>query len=187
VTASPPPSPEQSGNEQSGNEQSGDQLSGDQREDLIRRSWMATDGLWFYQTARTRGIAGANEANIEVVREFGRREMSRLMRALDVTEVTTAEQYRRLFETAMGLYLGSLFEAEESFDGGDHRIAVATCFAHAGVKRAGIDKEYHCGPGERLTGWLQAMGLSATMAPSVGLCQMAHTGTCAYRVTTGLR
>ncbi len=161
-------------------------LPAEQREDLIRRSWMATDGLWFYQTAQSNGIDGANHANIEVVREFGRQEMRRLMRALDITEVETAEQYRRLFQTAVGLYLGSLLEAQESLDGDKHQITVTTCFAYKGVKKAGIDQIYHCGPGERLTGWLQAMNLPAKIEPGVGLCQMAHTGSCAYQVTIEL-
>jgi hypothetical protein len=162
-------------------------LSREEREELIRRSWMANDGLWFYQVAQTAGVDGANEANIEVVREFGRQEMRRLMRTLDITEVTTTEQYWHLFHAAMDLYLGSLFEADESLDGDEHQIAVTTCFAYKGVKRAGIEKEYHCGPGERLTGWLQAMNLPARIDPGVGRCQLAHTGSCSYRIVIGSR
>ncbi|MFE6776685.1 DUF6125 family protein [Streptomyces sp. NPDC057702] len=161
-------------------------LTSEQREELLRRSWMATDGLWFYQTATQRGIDGANEANIEVVREFGRQEMVRLMRGLGVEKVETVEQYRRLFQTAVDLYLGSLFAARETFEDGVQHLAVSTCFAHKGVQRAGIDKIYHCGPGERLTGWLQAMGLPAEIDPGVGLCQMAHTGACSYRLKLSL-
>ena len=158
-------------------------LSASKREDLLRRSWMTTDGLWFYQTAQARGIDDANKTNAEVVREFGRQEMRRLMRALQIVEVETIEQYRELFQSAVDLYLGSLFEAQESLEGGTHDIQVTTCFAYLGARRAGIDNVYHCGPGERLTGWLQAMKLSADIDPGVGLCQMAHTGSCAYRVT----
>jgi hypothetical protein len=161
-------------------------LTAEQREELLRRSWMATDGLWFYQTALAKGIEGANEANIQVVREFGRQEMVRLMRSLGIEKVETLEQYQQLYRSAVELYLGSLFSAEDTFEGGEHTVAVSSCFAHKGVQRAGIDKEYHCGPGERLTGWLQAMDLPTALSPAVGLCQLAHTGSCGYRLTVSL-
>ena len=157
-------------------------LSALQREELLRRSWMTTDSQWFYQTAQARGIDAANETNTQVLREFGRQEMRRLMRALQITAVETVEQYYELFQVAVELYLGSLFEAQESVEDGTHHITVTKCFAYTGAKKAGIDKVYHCGPGERLTGWLQAMQLPAEFDPSVGLCQMAHTGVCSYRV-----
>ena len=157
-----------------------------QREDLLRRSWMANDGLWFYQVAQARGIDAANEANAQVVREFGRQEMDRLMRALGIDEVKTIEQYRLLYRTAIDLYLGTLVVADESFDGDTQQLTVTTCFAYKAVKRAGIDQLYHCGPGERLTGWLTAMKLPPEIEPVVGLCQMAHTGSCGYRIKLGL-
>ncbi|QKV96150.1 hypothetical protein HUT19_34185 [Streptomyces sp. NA02950] len=163
-----------------------EELTATEREELLRRSWMATDGLWYYQTATKSGIDGANEANIQVVREFGRQEMVRLMRGLGIEKVETLEQYRRLFQAAVDLYLGSLFAAEESFEDRTQHLKVSTCFAYKGVKRAGIEKDYHCGPGERLTGWLQAMDLPAEIDPGVGLCQMAHTGSCGYRLTVDL-
>jgi hypothetical protein len=147
---------------------------------------MANDGLWFYQTAKVRGIDAANEANIEVVQEFGRQEMTRLMRALGIRNVETIEQYRQLYESAVDLFLGGLVMVDESLDGDTHHLEITTCFAHKAVKRAGIDKVYHCGPGERLTGWLLAMDLPAEIDPAVGLCQMAHTGSCSYRVKLGL-
>jgi cytochrome P450 len=162
------------------------ELTAAQREDLLRKSWMANDGLWFYQTAKAGGIDAANEANTEVVREFGRQEMARLMRALGIRKVETIEQYRQLYQAAVDLFLGALVVADESLDGDTHQLDITTCFAYKAVKRAGIDKAYHCGPGERLTGWLHAMDLPAEIVPAVGLCQMAHTGSCSYRVKLGL-
>jgi hypothetical protein len=160
------------------------ELSAADREEMLRRSWMANDGLWFYQTAKALGIDAANTANAQVVREFARQEIRRLMNGLGVDQVRTLEQYHELYLRATDLYLGSLFEAEDSVDGDTHEIRVTTCFAYRGVKRAGIDKQYHCGPGERLTGWLQGMGLpGARIEPAVGPCQMAHTGSCSYRIT----
>ena len=69
---------------------------------------------------------------------------------------------------------------------GTHDIEVRKCFAYLGVRRAGIDKVYRCGPGARVQGWLDAMGLEDGIEPEVGLCQMAHTGACTYKIRTGL-
>ena len=161
-------------------------LTTGQREELLRRSWMASDGIWFYATATAHGLDHANAVNREVVREFACQEMRRLMRALGVDTPRTPSEYLDLFSAAMDLYLGSLFKAEESFVGGAHHLVVTTCFAYLGVVRAGIEREYHCGPGERLTGWLDAMGLTAQISPEVGHCHMAYQGSCAYRIAIDL-
>jgi hypothetical protein len=161
-------------------------LTAEQREELLRRSWMANDGLWFYQVSLGGGVEAANEANTRVVREFAKQEMRRLMRVLGISKVETVEQYRQLYETAVDLFLGSLFTAEGDIAGDVQEINVSQCFAHLGVTRAGIADVYHCGPGERLTGWLEAMGLDAEITPGVGLCQMHHTGSCGYRVALNL-
>lgn len=162
------------------------ELTAEQREELLRRSWMTNDGLWFYQTSVGGGIDAANAANTSVVREFAKQEMGRLMRTLGISKVETVEQYQQLYDTAVDLFLGSLFSAEASVEDDAQQIRVASCFAHLGVTRAGIADVYHCGPGERLTGWLEAMGLTAEITPGVGLCQMHHTGSCAYRVALNL-
>lgn len=154
-----------------------------QRENLLRRSWMANDGLWFYQAFAHYGAEVANSWNIAVVREFGRLEMRRLLRALGIPRVTSWAQYRRVFQIAVDLYVGDLFSYEESFDGIAHHIRVKTCFAYSGVARAGIAQVYHCGPLERVTGWLEALKLPVKISPEVGLCQMAHCGECAYSLS----
>ncbi|MFQ5968824.1 MAG: hypothetical protein ACE5MI_14665, partial [Acidimicrobiia bacterium] len=162
------------------------ELSPTQRENLLRRSWMANDGFWFYQTFANYGPDVANKLNVAVVREFGRLEMRRLLRALGISEITSAAQYRRLFQVAVKLYVGDLFDYEESFEGTTHHIRVKSCFAYTGVNRAGVAKVYHCGPFERVLGWFEAMKLPMKLDPDVGLCQKAHSGGCAYSLSVEL-
>lgn len=162
-------------------------LSAAQRENLLRRSWMTNDGLWFYQVFSNHGADMANRFNIAVVREFGHREMRRLIRGLGITTVTSWAQYRELFKLAADLYIGDLFSYEELFDGKTHHIRVKTCFAYNGVARAGVDKVYHCGPFERVIGWFEALKLPVKINPEVGLCQMAHSGQCAYSLSVEFR
>lgn len=161
-------------------------LTQHQREEMLRRSWMANDGLWFYQTVTALGVDKANDLNGEVVREFARQEMTRLMRAVGIDRVQTIEQYHALMEVARDVYLGSLMDYDDRITGDTHDIKVRKCFAYLGVRRAGVDKVYRCGPGARVKGWLDAMGLHDGIEPDVGLCQMAHHGACTYKIHTGL-
>lgn len=158
------------------------ELSPAQRENLLRRSWMTNDGLWYYQAFANYGPEVANRCNIAVVREFGRFEMRRLLRALGITRVT-AWQYHRIFQIAVDLYVGGLFSYTDSFDGNTHEIRVKSCFAYSGVARAGVAKVYHCGPLERVLGWFEALKLPVKISPEVGLCQMAHCGQCVYTLS----
>jgi hypothetical protein len=144
---------------------------------------MANDGLWFYQAFANYGPEVANSWNIAVVREFGRLEMRRLLRALGISRITSWAQYRQIFQIAADLYVGDLFSYTESFDGTAHHIRVKTCFAYNGVARAGVAKVYHCGPLERVTGWFEALKLPVKISPEVGHCQMAHFGECAYSLS----
>jgi hypothetical protein len=159
------------------------ELSAVQREDLLRRSWMTNDGLWFYQAFVNYGSEVANTWNTTVVREFGRLEMRRLLRALGLQKVTSPEQYYRVFQLAVNLYVGDLFTYEDTFDGTTHQIHIKSCFAFTGVSRAGVAEVYHCGPFERVTGWFDALRLPVKVSPGVGLCQKAHCGQCHYTLS----
>lgn len=165
----------------------GMELSAAQRETLLLRSWMACDGLWFYQVFTNYGPEIANTLNIKVVREFSRLEMRRLMRELKISRVTSFEQYRELFKLATQLYVGTLFSYEEHCESTTHHIYVKNCFAYNGVAKAGVDKVYHCGPIERVTGWFEALKLPVKISPEAGLCQMAHRGQCVYALSVELQ
>lgn len=159
------------------------ELSAAQREDLLRRSWMTNDGLWFYQAFVNSGAEVANAWNTTVVREFGRLEMRRLLRALGLQKVSSPAQYSRVFQLAVHLYVGDLFDYEDTFDGTTHEIHVKSCFAFTGVSRAGIADVYHCGPFERVAGWFDALRLPVKVSPEVGLCQKARCGDCHYTLS----
>ena len=163
------------------------ELSPAQRENLLRRSWMTNDGLWFYQAFVNNGSDAANSWNTAVVRQFGRLEMRRLLRTLGVTTVASPAQYYRIFRLAIDLYVGDLFDYEDTFDGTTHQIHVKRCFAFTGVSKAGVAQVYHCGPFERVAGWFEALRLSVKISPEVGLCQMAHCGECRYTLSVEFR
>jgi hypothetical protein len=157
-------------------------LSSETRERLLRGSAVSNDGLWFYAAVRAVGIEQANELNADVVRRFSALEMVRLMRHLGVTEIDGPEALRELLELALELFVGDGFQADLEAIEGKVSLRVNRCFAYDGVRRAGLEKEYRCGPGQRLLGWLTGVEAEASVTPAVGLCQMAHLGRCGYAI-----
>jgi hypothetical protein len=150
------------------------------REELLRRSWIANDAFWFYEVTRALGIEQANRLNGGVIRSFARLEIARVLRALGLAGIGSFGEYLRLFRVLADLFLTGTFVYEETVDGETQRLEVKKCFAYEGVARAGLAKDYHCGPGERALGWFEGLGLSVAVEPPVGRCQMAHGGTCRY-------
>jgi hypothetical protein len=161
-------------------------LSADEREKLLRHSWVVNDALWFYEVVARYGIDVANAVNAVVVRGFGRHEMRRLTQALGLSTITTLDRYREMFRLAVDLYVGDSFLYEDAIEGSTHHIRVNRCVAFEGVARAGIAKQYRCGPLERARGWFDALKLDVAVTPDIGLCQMAHHGRCSYALRVDL-
>jgi hypothetical protein len=155
-------------------------LAAGRREELLRRSWIANDAFWFYEVARGLGIEQANRSNAAVIRSSARLEVTRALRALGLNGPRSFDEYLRLFRVLADLFLTGTFSYEETAEGDTHRLRVKKCFAYEGVERAGLAKQYHCGPGERALGWFEGLGIPVTVEPPVGLCQMAQRGTCTY-------
>jgi hypothetical protein len=162
-------------------------LSAHEREELLRRAWVVNDGLWFYEVFARYGIDVANAVNAVVVRGSGRHEMRRLAQTLGLRTITALDTYREVFRRAVDLYVGEGFRYDDWIDGSTHHIRIRRCVAYEGVTRAGIAKQYRCGPLERARGWFDALKLDVAVTPDIGLCQMAHSGRCGYalRVTLG--
>ncbi|SRR6266851_4552681 len=158
----------------------------DEREALLRRSWAVNDALWFYEVFARYGIDVANAVNAIVVRGFGRDEMRRLTQTLGLRTITALDRYREVFRLALDLYVGDSFLYEDWIEGSTHHIRVHRCLAFEGVARAGIAKQYRCGPLERARGWFDALKLDVAVTPDIGLCQMAHQGRCSYALRVDL-
>jgi hypothetical protein len=158
-------------------------LSAAVRERSLRDSQVANDAFWFYAVHQFAGVEVANRLNGEVVRQFGRIEMARLLRQLRVEPAVDAAGLFALLEQALELFVKDLFQADVTREGDQIHLRVRRCFAFEGVRRAGLEHCYRCGPGQRLLGWLAVAADQTQISPEVDLCQMAKTGACAYRLT----
>jgi hypothetical protein len=158
-------------------------LSPAARERSLRDSQVANDAFWFYAVYEVAGVELANRLNEKVVRQFGSLEMARLLRQLRVEAVSSAASLLALLESALELFVKDVFQADLAREGNRVHLRVQRCFAYEGVRRAGLEGCYRCGPGQRLKGWLSVAAPNTRISPEVELCQMAKVGTCAYTLT----
>lgn len=157
-------------------------LSPEERERLIIKCWMSHDARWFMAVAQEFGIEAANRLNRVAAHEEGKAEARRLLRALGLPPVATAENYLPVQEIFIDLLGPDLFDYQVIEIGdGAFELRIQRCFAHENVTRAGVADVYECGIPARMTGWLDALGVKYEMTPAPGKCPKAQGRACVYR------
>jgi hypothetical protein len=158
-------------------------LEGAAREELLRRTWYWHDARWFAAVAAEFGIGAANRINRGIVRALGQTEMRRLMRALATEHVGGVGEALHLFEAGRDLFVpASLIESSVRAAGDTaYDVAIARCFIHDNIVRAGIADLYECAVFDRIAGWHDAWGLPLVDEPAAGGCAMAAGRTCRQR------
>jgi len=162
-------------------------LSPPEREALLIKNWMSHDARWFMAVAREFGMEVANRLNQTAAREVGKAEAQRLVRALGLPPAATLDDYllaQEVFITLLGpdlLDYGVTKVSDNAF-----RVDVQRCFAHDNALRAGISASFECGIFARLTGWLDALGLTYELSPPLGKCLKAQGRECGYTITLAI-
>jgi hypothetical protein len=159
-------------------------LSSAEREALLVKCWMSHDARWFMAVAMEYGMEAANRLNKVAAHEVGKAEARRIAHALELSAVTTIDDWL-LTQEILLRFLGP--------DLTDYRLAkvasnafevhVQRCFASENAVRAGISDHYECGLFARITGWAEALGLGHEISPSPGKCLKAAGDECLYRFT----
>lgn len=160
------------------------QLAPAQRETLLVKCWMAHDARWFAAAAAEHGMAAANRLNRRAVRETGRVEAGRILRALELPAPTSLDDYLLLQEVMIRLLGPDLLDyAVEPLGERAFRLDVRRCFAAENVARAGVAREYDCGILPRLEGWLEALGLAHAIEPAPERCRVAQGLPCSHAIS----
>ena len=148
--------------------------------DLLVKTWMTHDAMWFGQAVLRHGIDEANEMNCGAVRAMGAVEAKRVMRLLDLSPTTCAADLRRFFDAAIALVIPSFmaFEASWAEDSMSVTFHITLCFAHDGVEALGVLDDYRCGIYPRLYGWLDTLGVDFEVVPGKASCVWSSTGGC---------
>ncbi|MBI5283935.1 MAG: hypothetical protein HY874_02485 [Chloroflexi bacterium] len=155
-------------------------LDAEAGKDLLRRCWMWHDARWFAAVAGEFGMEAANRINRNNVRELGRVEMRRLMKALTVESVESIAGALALYEAGRALYVpSSLMEADVGAVTEDsYEVTFRRCFVHENIVRAGIADSYRCAVFDRLQGWHDAWGLPLAEELPVRRCALAAGEIC---------
>ncbi len=152
--------------------------------ELFSKNWLTHDAMWYGNCVFEQGPEIANRLNKKAVRSMAGIEIKRIMKLMGIPRTTTIKHFDELaeiIETAILLVQTSFMKFDFSFPrknvlhGQFH-----DCFAHDGVKRYGMIKEYECGILERVKGWLDAIKVDYKMAPAFTGCLMYQEGFCEF-------
>jgi hypothetical protein len=146
-------------------------LNNDQIKDLLLRNWMTHDALWYAEVAGKYGMADASPMNLKVCRKLGQIEFRRLMKLLGASAPGNMKEYQKLFETGKNVFVPEFMSFEIGYpDENAQRYHVTECFAHRGMEKAGLLRDYECGIFERIFGWFDAMNLLYEVEPDLSRC-----------------
>ena len=140
--------------------------------DLLVKTWMTHDAMWFGQAVMRHGIDEANEMNCGAVRAMGAVEAKRVMRLLDLSQVAGPGDLRHFFDAAISLVIPSFmnFVAVWADDSTSVTFHITLCFAHDGVESLGVLDSYRCGIYPRMYGWLDTLGVGFEVVPGEAGC-----------------
>jgi hypothetical protein len=149
--------------------------------ELLNKSWMTHDGMWFRHCLEVCGIEQTNRINKAAIYSAARVEAKRLAKALGFTTIETFEQLERFIEQATAVIQADFMKFTCAAPQKNVlRWEMQQCFAHEGVTRLGVIDQYQCGIFERIKGWLDSLGIEYTITPDVTGCMMHREGHC-YR------
>jgi hypothetical protein len=156
-----------------------EELGRDELRELLNRSWMTHDAMWFYNCLQAIGIEKTNPINRAAVRSMAQVEAKRIKKALDYGEIKGFGDIRRFLENGFQILRGEFMKFELSFPE-ENRLhwEIPRCFAYEGVKALGVIDNYECGIFDRAHGWFEALGVKYEMKPLVRECLMHRTGKC---------
>jgi hypothetical protein len=151
--------------------------------ELLNRSWMTHDGMWFYHCFQECGIETANRLNKAAIRTMAPLEMARMKKALGFTgdRIRSFSEFREFFTAAARLCIppfmnGTMDTSHENVLRWE--FAPKNCFAYKGMKRIGALDGYECGVIFRLACWFDALGLTYRATPEITGCRMRTGDTC---------
>jgi hypothetical protein len=154
------------------------------RETLLVKCWMSHDARWFMAVAQEYGLLIANRLNQVAAHEVGKVEAQRIARLLQLPPVKTLDEYLLAQEIIINLLGPDLLDySVTKIDSAISQMQVRRCFAYDNAVRAEITHQFDCGVFARVTGWLEALGLSYELNPTLGKCLKAQGRECIYQIS----
>lgn len=163
-----------------------EQLDKNAIRELISKCWITHDGMWFAHTLSVRGIEEANRLNRAAIKSMADIELKRFMAILGVTkdDLKRFTAFKAFFLNIQELLIPDFMNVVIQFEAPDSifwQFNERGCFAYNGVKRAGVEAQYECGPLYRIQCWLKHLDIPYEMIPYLTTCVMPEKGRCSGR------
>ena len=166
-----------------------DKIEKEEIRNLLSKSWLTHDGMWFYNAYRQLGIERANILNKAAIQSLAPIEMKRAIKLLGSRDekIVSFEVLKDFLFEALELILPrSVFEKFHiSTTSGDllhWEWETGECFAYKGMKQVGIIDDYRCGVMYRIECWLEALGIRYSIDPEIDRCIMHEKGACSGEI-----
>ncbi|MEW6208159.1 MAG: DUF6125 family protein [Acidobacteriota bacterium] len=147
--------------------------------ELLNKSWMTHDAMWFRHCAQECGMEKTNRINKAAIRSAAVIEARRLAKIFEVEKIDSFEGLYDFITKATDLIRADFMKFECSAPEKNLlRWRMHQCFAYEGVTRMGVIEQYECGIFERMKGWLEGLGIKYSIEPQIDGCMMHTDGEC---------
>ncbi|PCI29258.1 MAG: hypothetical protein COB67_04555 [SAR324 cluster bacterium] len=148
-------------------------------QELLNKSWMTHDAMWFQHCLEECGIETTNRINKAAIHSAAAVEIKRFQQAFAIETIESFDDLKCLLKKSFEMIKVDFMDFEIAFPTKNTlRWYIHQCFAYEGIKRTKVIEQYQCGIFERLVGWLQGLGVQYQMAPVRSGCMMRQEGYC---------
>ncbi|MFX0186695.1 MAG: DUF6125 family protein [Candidatus Hodarchaeota archaeon] len=147
--------------------------------ELLFKSWMTHDGMWFLHSLRKVGIEKTNKINKAASRGLGFVECKRFKKVLGIEKIKTLEELKNFMDKVVDIVKADFMKFSYEFSNDNElTFEMHKCFAYNGIKRIGVLDDYICGIYDRIEGWFEGLGIKFDVSPQINNCLMNEGKKC---------
>ena len=151
-------------------------LNNKELKELLFKSWMTHDGMWFFHCLHECGIEKTNKINKAASRSLGTVEIKRFKKALSIENIKTFKELKQFIDKVIPIVKADFMKFSYDFSKENELyFEMQQCFAYDGIKRIGVLDQYICGIYDRIEGWFEGLGIKFKVTPQIDGCLM-HKG-----------
>lgn len=147
--------------------------------ELLIKSWMTHDAMWFFHCLQNLGIEETNKINKLAVKGMAKLEVKRLKEIFGIGELKTFKDLQNFINFTFKVVKAKFMDFSYSFPKfNQFEFRMNHCFAYDGVKRMGVLDYYECGVLIRIDVWFKELGVNYKAIPELKGCLMNRSGSC---------
>jgi hypothetical protein len=146
-------------------------LNKEELKELLIKSWMTHDGLWFRYTIQEFGIEKVNKVNKAASKSLGLIEIKRYKNIFNIEKIKNFEDFKSFIDNVFSIVKADFMKFSYSFPiKNQFYFEMHQCFAHNGVEQLGVIDRYRCGIVDRIEGWFEGLEIKYAVSPKVDTC-----------------